>query len=296
MSLHRGIGWWLSLALHGAAALLAAHIAAGHAVAPDAAQDIRHIVLWTPLMACPPSRAVVPMTDDAEDQIAAPGVLVAPHLADAAMLGAASGDTLLAERAPVPADAEPAAWSPVPAVGVDDGGRLHAAADATRVVEAPSAEQRPAPAPQAESVTRSGAGRSSIADGAVAALHAQPRHQAAALATKARHAPGDASGSRDPGASAAAIAAAAAAARADRPLVRCVDPVYPFSARRAGRDGTVRLRLWVEADGSVADAQVIASSGARDLDRAALHAVRRWRFAPGPAETLDISIRFHLRD
>ena len=60
-----------------------------------------------------------------------------------------------------------------------------------------------------------------------------------------------------------------------------VTPSYPSSARRLGIQGTALLRVYVAADGQVTDIQVDETAGHPDLDRAAVDAVRRWRFEPG---------------
>jgi protein TonB len=60
-----------------------------------------------------------------------------------------------------------------------------------------------------------------------------------------------------------------------------VRPSYPATARRLGIEGTSMLRVFVAADGRVADVQVDQSAGHPDLDRAAMDAVRRWKFEPG---------------
>lgn len=57
-------------------------------------------------------------------------------------------------------------------------------------------------------------------------------------------------------------------------------PRYPLAARRAGEQGTVTLRVLVTRDGLPARVDVEKSSGSAHLDRAALEAVRAWRFAP----------------
>ena len=59
-----------------------------------------------------------------------------------------------------------------------------------------------------------------------------------------------------------------------------VRPVYPTAARRFGIQGTTTLRIYVGADGRVADVVVEQSAGHPDLDQAASDAVRRWRFEP----------------
>jgi protein TonB len=57
-------------------------------------------------------------------------------------------------------------------------------------------------------------------------------------------------------------------------------PAYPPISRRMKEEGRVVLRVLVSASGSVQDIQVRTSSGYDRLDRAAVEAVRRWRFAP----------------
>lgn len=58
-------------------------------------------------------------------------------------------------------------------------------------------------------------------------------------------------------------------------------PVYPSLSRRLGEQGRVTLRVLVQADGTPGDIQVATSSGFERLDKAAVDAVRRWRFVPG---------------
>lgn len=57
-------------------------------------------------------------------------------------------------------------------------------------------------------------------------------------------------------------------------------PVYPALSRRLGEQGQVMLRVLVRADGTPAEIAISDSSGSSRLDRAALEAVRRWRFVP----------------
>ena len=57
-------------------------------------------------------------------------------------------------------------------------------------------------------------------------------------------------------------------------------PTYPREALRRGVGGTVRVQVTVSPDGSVERMEVAESSGDRTLDRAAMEAVRRWRFKP----------------
>jgi protein TonB len=58
-------------------------------------------------------------------------------------------------------------------------------------------------------------------------------------------------------------------------------PRYPLESRREHEEGTVRLRVVITVDGHVKDIDVARSSGFDRLDKAALDAVRRWKFQPG---------------
>ena len=58
-----------------------------------------------------------------------------------------------------------------------------------------------------------------------------------------------------------------------------VEPVYPPAARRAGEEGTVKLRILVDERGAPREVQVTQGSGFARLDQAAIEAVRKWRFA-----------------
>lgn len=77
-------------------------------------------------------------------------------------------------------------------------------------------------------------------------------------------------------------------------------PEYPSRARRRGYEGTVILKVLVDRNGGVAELEIYESSGYRMLDRAALRAVKTWRFIPGRKgkEKIDmwvmIPVRFEL--
>jgi len=57
-------------------------------------------------------------------------------------------------------------------------------------------------------------------------------------------------------------------------------PVYPPLSIELGEAGAVGLRVAVSADGRAQEVSVARSSGFPRLDRAALQAVRNWRFRP----------------
>ena len=63
------------------------------------------------------------------------------------------------------------------------------------------------------------------------------------------------------------------------PIIRPA-PRYPPEALRRNVGGSVRVLATVAPDGSVERMELAEGSGNRDLDRAAMEAVRRWRFQP----------------
>jgi protein TonB len=77
-------------------------------------------------------------------------------------------------------------------------------------------------------------------------------------------------------------------------------PQYPFSARRLGIEGTVLLRLLVNAQGLPEQIDVKKTSGSPVLDRAAESSLRRWRFRPAReagtavARWIEIAVCFKL--
>ena len=78
-----------------------------------------------------------------------------------------------------------------------------------------------------------------------------------------------------------AAAPTPAYAEVDQPIaVVRPAPRYPQEALRRNIGGIVRVQVVVSPDGSVERLELASSSGDRYLDRAALEAVRRWRFTP----------------
>lgn len=79
-------------------------------------------------------------------------------------------------------------------------------------------------------------------------------------------------------------------------------PDYPLMSRRYNEQGTVVLRVLVNADGSAGEVLVRKSSGHPLLDQSALTAVRDWRFAAATrdgkpvSEWYEIPIPYTLRD
>lgn len=79
-------------------------------------------------------------------------------------------------------------------------------------------------------------------------------------------------------------------------------PSYPPLAQRRAMQGVVLLVVEVSPKGLPSQVKVKKSSGFMLLDKAALKAVRAWRFAPGTrggvpvAATVEVPIRFTLND
>lgn len=96
-----------------------------------------------------------------------------------------------------------------------------------------------------------------------------------------------------------APAPAAPATSVAEPLSR-VEPSYPATALRAQEEGTVVLRVEVDAEGNPTSVEVEQSSRSRDLDRAARDAVRSWTFSPAMedgqpvASTVTVPVDFRI--
>lgn len=63
-------------------------------------------------------------------------------------------------------------------------------------------------------------------------------------------------------------------------MVAMTPPRYPIESRRRKEQGTVVLSLLLGLDGSVTQISLAQSSGFERLDKAALEAVRKWRWSP----------------
>jgi len=88
-----------------------------------------------------------------------------------------------------------------------------------------------------------------------------------------------------------------------QPVVRPVynpSPEYPAEALAKGREGLVKVQITIDLKGSVLKAAVVQSSNDSSLDRAAIRAVRKWRFMVAgeqplrPSMELIVPIRFRI--
>lgn len=90
--------------------------------------------------------------------------------------------------------------------------------------------------------------------------------------------------------------------RFDAAYLRNPPPPYPAVSRRMGEEGRVLLRVQVSEEGRALQVEINQSSGSARLDRAALLAVRDWRFVPaqqggrGVPAWVIVPISFSLKD
>ena len=79
------------------------------------------------------------------------------------------------------------------------------------------------------------------------------------------------------------------------PVVKThVDAVYPPSALATREHADVVLLVTVDTDGHVSQAEVAESSGKKDLDEAALVAVRQWTFVPAMRDGTPVASRIKI--
>ena len=79
--------------------------------------------------------------------------------------------------------------------------------------------------------------------------------------------------------------------QADRKVVRQEEPEYPVLAAKMNLHGTVKLKIWITADGSVRRLEYVG--GHPVLAESALKAVKNWKYAPGIQEsTTVVEVKF----
>lgn len=66
-------------------------------------------------------------------------------------------------------------------------------------------------------------------------------------------------------------------------------PAYPALSRRVGEEGRVMLRVLVSKSGDAQQVEIESGSGSTRLDKAALEAVKKWRFIPAKRNNQPIS-------
>jgi TonB family protein len=78
----------------------------------------------------------------------------------------------------------------------------------------------------------------------------------------------------------------AAADAGKRKVLSRVDPAYPPMAKQIHLSGRVKIEVTIAADGHVSITHVVGGSPL--LVNAALDALKKWRFEPGPRETTEL--------
>ena len=87
------------------------------------------------------------------------------------------------------------------------------------------------------------------------------------------------------------LAGGANAADQERPVVHRSDPEYPAIAVRMNLHGTVKLKIWINAEGTVRRLEYIG--GHPMLAESALQAVKLWKYLPAAQETTTVvELRF----
>jgi TonB family protein len=82
-----------------------------------------------------------------------------------------------------------------------------------------------------------------------------------------------------------------AADPAERKVVHREDAEYPAIAAKMNLHGTVKLKIWISADGSVRRLEYIG--GHPLLAESALKAVKNWKYQPSPQEsTSQVEVKF----
>lgn len=76
-------------------------------------------------------------------------------------------------------------------------------------------------------------------------------------------------------------------------VIKRVEPVYPELARKAGLEGTVWVKLWVDKEGKVKDV-VILKSASEIFNQPAIDAAKQWIFTPALMKTGPVSVWISL--
>ena len=78
-------------------------------------------------------------------------------------------------------------------------------------------------------------------------------------------------------------------------LIKRVEPAYPVIMLAAKQTGTVVLDAIIHADGSIGDVTIVQSSSAA-FNRAAIDAVKQWRYSPpGFEAVVNVTVIFSIR-
>ncbi len=76
-------------------------------------------------------------------------------------------------------------------------------------------------------------------------------------------------------------------------VIKRVEPIYPELARKAGLEGTVWVKLWVDKEGKVKDV-VILKSASEIFNQPTIEAAKQWLFTPAMMKTGPVSVWISL--
>jgi periplasmic protein TonB len=77
-------------------------------------------------------------------------------------------------------------------------------------------------------------------------------------------------------------------------IVVKIPPVYPLSARRLNKQGSVSLLFVVTDEGNVEEITVVDSQPDDLFVDAAVHAVKKWKFKPARRENTPVAVRIEI--
>lgn len=87
------------------------------------------------------------------------------------------------------------------------------------------------------------------------------------------------------------LAGSASAGEQERKLVKRVEPEYPELAAKVNLHGGVKLKIWINPDGTVRRLEYVG--GHPVLAESALRAVKSWKYEPAAKEsTTTVELKF----
>ncbi|MFY9303681.1 MAG: TonB family protein, partial [Atribacterales bacterium] len=67
-------------------------------------------------------------------------------------------------------------------------------------------------------------------------------------------------------------------------IISILQPKYPQNLRKRGIEGQLRLKVLIDQEGNVTQAEIHTSSGYQDFDQSAIEVVYQWQFKPAQIE------------
>ncbi len=172
---------------------------------------------------------------------------------------------------------------------------------ASVVTQMPAPAARPSPAPVARPLTtpapqpqRAATTPAPLTSAVSATTQAETPAGATPAMSASPASAGSASASLRPAPAASTATAALVLPSSDADYLNNPPPAYPRMSRRMGEQGTVLVRVFINAEGRAEKAEIRTSSGHPRLDEAALDTVQRWRYVPGKRAGLPEAMWFNV--